>query len=225
MSINKLPNVSTMSTLPPAAEPRAQDRPRETTKAWRKAERARLLAQRQALPPAERQRITPLVLNAIETCVPELAVATVGIYWPFRGEIDIRSLASRRTGADTIFALPVVVKYGMPLEFHRWRPGDRLIPGVWNIPLPAVRDRVMPDVLLVPLLGHDAAGYRLGYGGGFYDRTLATMQPRPRTVGIGYACAALESIGPHAHDIPMDAIITEDSYVEFDHGADRGGQA
>lgn len=213
-----------MSTRPPAAELRGQRRPRENSKVWRKAERVRLLAQRQALPPAERRRITPLIVNAIETHVPELADATVGIYWPFRGEIDIRSLASRRPGSETLFALPVVVKYGAPLEFHRWRPGDRLIPGVWNIPRPAVRDTVKPDVLLVPLLGHDAAGYRLGYGGGFYDRTLAAMQPRPRTVGIGYACAALETIGPQAHDIPMDAIITENAHVEFDHGARRGGR-
>ena len=91
--------------------------------------------------------------------------------------------------------------------------------------MPAGREPVTPDLLLVPLLGHDAAGYRLGYGGGFYDRTLAAMHPRPRTVGIGYAYAALDSIGPHAHDIPMDAIVTENAYVDVAHGAGRGGQA
>ena len=214
-----------MSTPPQAAESRGQGRPRETTQAWRKAERARLLAERQAIPTARRQRMTPLILDSIASHVPALTGATVGIYWPFRGEIDIRSLASLHAESETVFALPVVVEYGAPLEFHRWRLGDRLIPGVWNIPVPARSEPVTPDLLLVPLLGHDAAGYRLGYGGGFYDRTLAAMQPRPRTVGIGYAYAALDSIGPHAHDIPMDAIVTENAYVEFAHGAGRGGQA
>ena len=214
-----------MSTTPQAAESRGQGRPRESTQAWRKAERARLLAERQAIPTARRQRITPLILGSIATHVPALTGATVGIYWPFRGEIDIRSLASLHADSETVFALPVVVEYGAPLEFHRWRLGDHLIPGVWNIPVPARREPVTPDLLLVPLLGHDAAGYRLGYGGGFYDRTLAAMHPRPRTVGIGYAYAALDSIGPHAHDIPMDAIVTENAYVEFAQGAGRGGQA
>lgn len=225
MSIIKPPNVCTMSASPHATDSRGRSCPRESTQAWRKAERARLLAERQAIPGAQRQRVTPLILNSIETHVRELAGASVGIYWPFRGEIDIRLLASRHAGSDTTFALPVVVEYGAPLEFHRWRPGDRLIPGVWNIPLPAVRHRVTPELLLVPLLGYDAAGYRLGYGGGFYDRTLAALHPRPRTVGIGYACAAMETIGPHAYDIPMDAIITENAYVECDHGASRGRHA
>lgn len=204
-----------MSTRPHETEPDGPPRPRETSKVWRQAERARLLEQRQAIPGAQRQRIAPVIVQSIESRVPMPAGTTVAVYWPFRGEIDIRLLASRPLGADTIFALPVVVEYGAPLEFHRWRPGDRLIPGVWNIPQPALRHRVTPDLLLVPLLGHDAAGYRLGYGGGFYDRTLAAMHPRPRAVGIGYACAAMDTIGPHAHDIPMDAIITENATVEF----------
>lgn len=214
-----------MATPHDAASPGGPDPSRTGSPAWRKAERARLLAERQAIPGVQRQRALPLILDLITSHVHELAGACVGIYWPFRGEIDLRQLASRHPNSAAVFALPVVVAHGQPLEFHRWKPGDRLVPGVWNIPQPAVRDPINPDLLLVPLLGHDAAGYRLGYGGGFYDRTLAALQPRPRSVGIGYARAALATIGPQAHDIPMDAIITEHAYVEFDHGAARRGRA
>lgn len=218
-----------MSTLPRAAEPRGPDPasgngPWETVTIWRKEQRARLLAERQALPAALRRRMVPLILASIDTHLSDLRGASIGFYWPFRAEIDIRALTDYWPEADTVFALPAVIEKRAPLEFRRWRPGDRLTPGIWNIPVPAVRDVVTPDVLLVPLLGHDAAGFRLGYGGGYYDRTLAAMSPRPRTVGIGYACASMETIRPQAHDIPMDSIITEKGIVQFDHGADRGSR-
>ena len=85
--------------------------------------------------------------------------------------------------------------------------------GVWNIPVPGERTLVQPNLLLVPLVGFDAAGYRLGYGGGYYDRTLAAMSPRPLTIGVGFAMGRLNSIYPQPHDIPMDAIVTEDAFL------------
>jgi 5-formyltetrahydrofolate cyclo-ligase len=96
-----------------------------------------------------------------------------------------------------------------PLEFRAWQPGVRLESGVWGIPVPADGEVVWPDVLLVPLVGFDRLGYRLGYGGGFYDRTLAAMPRRPTTLGVGFALGAIETIHPQQHDIPMDAVITE----------------
>ena len=80
--------------------------------------------------------------------------------------------------------------------------------GVWNIPFPAEGEAVQPDTLLVPLVGFDTAGYRLGYGGGFYDRTLAMMPARPHTIGIGFTASRLRTIYPQPHDIPMDRIVT-----------------
>src|SRR5690606_21931832 len=85
--------------------------------------------------------------------------------------------------------------------------------GIWNIPIPAEREPVRPTALLVPVVGFDAAGYRLGYGGGYYDRTLALLEPRPLTIGVGYAGARLDTIHPQPHDIPLDAIVTEAGVV------------
>jgi 5-formyltetrahydrofolate cyclo-ligase len=105
--------------------------------------------------------------------------------------------------------LPEVVEKAAPLVFRAWKPGDRLVSGVWNIPVPADGEPVQPDLLLIPLVGFDSRRYRLGYGGGYYDRTLAILDPRPLTVGIGHAFQYLPTIHPQPDDIPMDAIVTE----------------
>ena len=138
-----------------------------------------------------------------------LTVATVGLYWPIKSELSLlpwgRALAQSR---QVTLCLPVVVAKRAPLEYWRWAPGDAMQQGVWNIPIPARRDAVVPDLMLAPLVGFDRAGYRLGYGGGYFDRTLASLPRRPFVVGIGYALGALETIFPQPHDIPMNAIVT-----------------
>jgi 5-formyltetrahydrofolate cyclo-ligase len=133
----------------------------------------------------------------------------LGIYWPFRSEIDVRDLAHQHMEAGGIVALPVVVEKNAPVEFWRWRPEVPMARGLFNIPIPGERELVAPDVLIVPLVGFDRAGYRLGYGGGYYDRTLAASNPRPRTLAIAFAEAELETIYPQAHDIAMSRIITD----------------
>ncbi len=107
----------------------------------------------------------------------------------------------------------MVVEKGAPLVFREWRPGIRMVPGIWQIPVPADGPAVAPDLVWVPLLGFDSAGYRLGYGGGYYDRTLGRALPRPLAIGIGYERVRLASIQPQPHDIPMDAIVTEAGVV------------
>lgn len=97
----------------------------------------------------------------------------------------------------------------MALVFRRWWPGATMLSGVWNIPVPAEGIDVMPDVVVSPVVGFDPACYRLGYGGGFYDRTLAAMARQPRVIGVGFALAAIATIHPLPHDIPMQAIVTE----------------
>jgi 5-formyltetrahydrofolate cyclo-ligase len=146
---------------------------------------------------------------------PELRFACLGFYWPFQGEIDVRHLVRNFLAFGAEAALPVVVEMRRPLEFWSWRPRMKLTRGVWNIPVPSDRSPVQPTVLLVPLLGFDVAGYRLGYGGGYYDRTLATFAQKPLTIGIGYELGRLETIYPQPHDIPMDAIVTESGVVSF----------
>jgi 5-formyltetrahydrofolate cyclo-ligase len=106
-------------------------------------------------------------------------------------------------------ALPAVLAPRTALEFRRWQPGDETQPGVYKIPVPKQRHVVVPDVLLVPLVGFDPAGYRLGYGGGYYDRTLAALPAKPLVIGIGFELSRLETIYPQPHDIPMSVIVTE----------------
>lgn len=147
---------------------------------------------------------------------PELNNAVIGFYWPIRGEFDFSPLVSdcMTTGAEA--GLPVIVHEHEPLQFWRWRPGMQLERGLWNIPVPREADVIQPTVLLVPFVGFDAAGFRLGYGGGYYDRTLPTMTPKPLTIGVGYEFGRLDTIHPQSYDIPLDAIVTEARVDRFD---------
>ncbi len=105
--------------------------------------------------------------------------------------------------------MPVVVAENMPMAFHAWTPQTAMISDRYGIPIPAEPRELLPDVLLVPLVAFDAAGYRLGYGGGYFDRTLAQLSPAPLTIGVGYELGRVDSILPEAHDIPLDRIVTE----------------
>jgi 5,10-methenyltetrahydrofolate synthetase len=181
----------------------------EDIKRWRKARREELIARRAAREAAERTRLSLPVAQYLFEAIDVARYPVIGIYWPIRGEIDLRELARRHVAAGGVVGLPVVVQKAAPVEFWRWQPGVALKKGLWNIPIPPERNRVEPGLLVVPLVGFDRQRYRLGYGGGFYDRTLAAAQPRPRTLGVALADAELPSIYPQPHDIPMDVIVTE----------------
>jgi 5-formyltetrahydrofolate cyclo-ligase len=188
-------------------------------KRWRCRQRASLIARRQAIVQDERRRLQASIIVLLDRHFPELVSARVGFYWPFGGEVGLHALVRRLVDQGAGAALPVVVRKRQPLEFWAWRPGAPLKRGVWDIPIPAEREVVQPTVLLVPLVGFDGEGYRLGHGGGYYDRTLATMDPKPLAIGVGYEQGRLETIQPQPHDIPMDAIVTEAGVVRF--GADH----
>jgi len=181
-------------------------------KAWRRETRAKLLARRVAVRRAERERIGAFVTALLEERVPELRSGCIGFCWPFKGEVDFRGFVGEAIDGGATAALPVVVERAQPLEFWSWQPGMKLQRGIWGIPIPGERHIVRPSVLLVPLIGFDPAGYRLGYGGGYFDRTLAVTAPKPLTIGIGYELGRLETIHPQPHDIPMDAIVTENGF-------------
>lgn len=105
-------------------------------------------------------------------------------------------------------ALPVAVALGQPLRFREWRPNARMARGLWKIPYPADGVEVVPSVVIAPVVGFDKECFRLGYGGGFFDRTLAGFDATPLAIGVGYAGAMIPTIFPQPHDIPMDWIVT-----------------
>ncbi len=144
--------------------------------------------------------------------IADLKCGVVAAYWPFRSELDTRPLLAALDGAGVTLCLPVIPGTSRPLVFRRWRPGDALREGAYKIPVPDPQaGEVIPAALFVPLLAFDARGYRLGYGGGYYDRTLAALRGSRGAiaVGVGFAGQEVPSIPHNAYDQPMDHILCE----------------
>jgi 5-formyltetrahydrofolate cyclo-ligase len=181
----------------------------EELKAWRRSERQRLLALRTAAPPVDRRLWGSEIEAKLRALLVERPVMTLGVYWPFQAEFDPRALIDWVIAQGFAVALPAVVDKKGPLEYRAWRPGEALTDGVWNIPIPEVRKIVLPQAVLAPLVGFDRQCYRLGYGGGYFDRTLAALAPRPLAIGVGFEMSQMETIFPQSFDIPMDVIVTE----------------
>jgi 5-formyltetrahydrofolate cyclo-ligase len=135
--------------------------------------------------------------------------SALGVYWPLRDEPDLQAAYAELAQLGARLMLPVVVQKAAPLAFAEWRIGETMVKDAMGVAVPAdVRLQAdCPPALLVPCLGFNPQGYRLGYGGGFYDRTLA-RQPRPHTLGIAYACLQL-AFACDAHDVALDCILTE----------------
>lgn len=178
-------------------------------RAWRKQARDKLLSDRLAMPVHTRTLRAQEAKRRLESNVDLRRYHTLGVYWPMRGEMDVRDIARKHIAAGGVIGLPVVVERSAPVEFWAWRPGVKMQRGLWNIPIPAERAVLVPEALIVPLVGYDAERYRLGYGGGYYDRTLAAASRRPFCVGLGFSQGHLPTIYPQPHDIPMDLIITD----------------
>ncbi|WP_333815099.1 5-formyltetrahydrofolate cyclo-ligase [Tabrizicola sp.] len=182
---------------------------------WRKAERLRLRAERDALSVAERaakgEAIGGHLLRFLEARFGRLAGRVFSGYWPIKGEPDLRPVLASLHAAGARVALPLVEVKAAPLVFRRWTPETKMVRGDWNIPVPPPEaEAVVPEIALAPVMGWTQDRFRLGYGGGYFDRTLASLSPRPFTIGIGLQSARLATIFPQPHDIPLDAILTED---------------
>ena len=182
-------------------------------KAWRKAERERLIAERQAVSGIARQEIASRVCASLEAVLNMPPSAVISFYWPFKGELNLRNWIVGLIERGFRSALPVVVEKGRPMIFRLWDPDIRMERGIWNIPVPADTPQVAPDVVIAPLVGFDRAGFRLGYGGGYFDRTLAQFEEQPVTVGVGYAASELPTIFPQPHDLPLQLIVTESAVI------------
>lgn len=178
-------------------------------KAWRKARRTELIAARTAFAPERRkawnERITALLTTGF--ALPSGTV--VGFCWPYKGEFDARFVVRRWRDGGVIAALPEVVDKASPLRFRKWWPGAPMMPGVYDIPVPDGTEVLLPAVAVVPMNGFDGQGYRLGYGGGYFDRTLAAPGRRVLAIGVSFEALRLSTIYPQPHDIPMDFVVTE----------------
>lgn len=171
--------------------------------------RRRLVAERLALPAEMVNLLSQAICGHLLAAFPQLANQVVGFCWPVKNEPDLRPALEiwRQNGGRA--ALPVVLAENTPLAFRAWTPETRLEADCYGIPSPAEGDWLTPQALLLPVNGVDARGYRIGYGGGFFDRTLAALTPRPLAIGIGFEMARVDDIHPEAHDMPLDALVTE----------------
>lgn len=135
---------------------------------------------------------------------------SLGVYWPMRGEPDLHHAYTELNAAGVQLALPLIVGDDVPLQFVTWTPGEELRKDRFGAGIPvADKALIQPQALLIPCLGFNADCFRLGYGGGFYDRTLAA-EPRPRTLGVAYAFGEVD-FAAEVYDIALDAVVTEEA--------------
>ncbi|MFV1876080.1 5-formyltetrahydrofolate cyclo-ligase [Nioella sp.] len=181
---------------------------------WRRAERVRLAGLRKGLGQAGRAQVSDRIAGHLGRVLATRGVGSGCVlsgYWPIKEEPDLRPTLTDLHCAGVTVALPVVETRAAPLVFRRWTPETKLVRGDWNIPVPPPdADMLVPDFALAPCLGWTDDCYRLGWGGGYFDRTLAALTPRPITIGIALNAARLPTIFPQPHDIPLDLILTED---------------
>lgn len=187
----------------------APPEPAEGVYAWRKGRREELITARLAVPADTRAAHSEAIAHALDREFGIIEGRAISLYWPFRGEPDLRPWLERATERGATCLLPIVVEKGRPLIFKSWKHGEKLDRGIWNIPIPAEGRELLPDIVISPLVGFDPQLYRLGYGGGFFDRTLAVHPGKPLVIGVGYSSQHIPTIHPQPHDIPMTRIITE----------------
>jgi 5-formyltetrahydrofolate cyclo-ligase len=181
----------------------------DTLKSWRRSQRERLIRERSLLDPVTLEGWRHRIDFFLERSFPGLAGRRVAFCWPIKNEYDARHFARTLRARGSLTALPVVVAPKLPLAFREWHPGVELAKGALDIPYPVNSRAVVPEAVLLPMNGWDPQGYRLGYGAGFFDRTLAGLAKRPVVIGISYEQARLDSIHPQPWDIPVDYLVTE----------------
>jgi 5-formyltetrahydrofolate cyclo-ligase len=181
----------------------------ENWQEWRKQQRAELIARREAVAAEDHRRWSAAITASLEQRFPLLQKNIVGFCWPYRAEYDPRPAMNFLRAHGAMLALPEVLENGAPLRFRRWWPEAPMKSGAYAIPVPDNTEVVTVGAIIMPMVGFDQQGYRLGYGGGYFDRTLAAIAPRPLTIGVAFEILRLDSVHPQSHDIAMDFIVTE----------------
>ena len=184
----------------------------EARNSYRRALRKQLVERRLALSPDRFSLLCATIREHLRSHFPHLSGLRVAFCWPVKNEPDLRPLMSSwlesgRAGFAAL--LPVVTAVDAPLSFRAWTPASPMIEDRYGIPAPADGVFLLPQALLIPVNAFDAAGFRLGYGGGYFDRTLAALQPAPLSIGVGFELARVDSVFPEAHDVRLDAMVSE----------------
>jgi len=185
----------------------------------KKALRQVLIEQRLSLP--DRLQRADLLQQVMRIWLIGRSDVVVGAYWPIKGEFDpLPALHRWKEDGELIeqpqprtIGLPVIDKVHKTMTFHSWYPGCPMEEDAYGIPKPKDTQVIVPTLLFIACVGYATGGYRLGYGGGFYDRMLSTLTPHPTTVGLSFAPGFLHDFEPEAHDIPLDAILNENGVV------------
>ncbi len=185
----------------------------------KKALRKALVEQRLNMP--DRQQRSAVLQDVMRIWLVGRPDVVIGAYWPIKGEFDpLPALHRWKEDGELLdqpqrrrIGLPVVDKVHKTMVFHAWYPGCRMEEDAYGIPKPKDTEIIVPTLMFISCVGYGPGGYRLGYGGGFYDRTLAILQPRPFTVGLGFTQGFLSDFEPQPHDIALDTILNENGAV------------
>lgn len=178
--------------------------------AWRRALRTALVERRMAAAPSQLVQWRLAIDRHLRRGFPDLSRGVVAFCWPIRQEYDARHLLRELRSAGARCALPFVPGPRQPLQFRPWSPGVPMAAGAMGIPYPLQGPDLVPDTVLLPMNGFDRQGFRLGYGGGFFDRTLQALHASPpRVIGVAHELAAVDTIHPQPWDLPMDWVVTE----------------
>ena len=187
----------------------------ETAKA---ALRVKARATRAAIASASRAQFAKSAAEHFFASVPLKQADIVAVYWRIKDEMDCQPILVRLMDSFQPVCLPVVLGDDQPLELRLWEQGTPLYEAGFGTLAPSeLAPQVEPDVIIMPLLGFDKHGTRLGYGGGYYDRTLERLSKRPRLVGIAFAAQEIDMIPREPHDVPLDVIVTEQGTRSFEH--------
>lgn len=181
-------------------------------RAFRAALRKKMLTARAALAmrePATHADFSARIEARLANFLAARSPSVIGFCAPVRGEFDARPLVAKLIAQGWQAAMPVVHQADAPMLFHPWTPDTPMSTDRYGIPIPANSPGPTPRILLLPLVAFDAAGYRLGYGGGYFDRTLAAIVPRPLAIGVGFELSRVDSTFPQAHDQMLDFLVTE----------------
>ncbi len=199
-----------MNPSKPAPNGTVDDNPAARPDARNTMRRAAITA-REALSPAEHRALSQALEMHLDALLKRCRPRVLGFCWPFRAEFDCRPLVARLLAeqAGVRACLPMVGAPSQPMLFRAWQPDSTMAVDRYGIHYPTSGDTLTPDVLLIPVNAFDALGYRLGYGAGYFDRTLAALVPSPLAIGIGFELARFASIAPESHDVPLDAVVTE----------------